>query len=213
MISDIVQNTITKHFSSKEIDIVNIKGSSYIILKNVFNPTISPSGKIVQNWFSNNQKLFKNKSILDYGCGSGIPTCQFGQMGAEIVFANDISPEAIKNTKINIILSKQSSKIKTIDNIIIIKPDIIFANLPAIDKQTSSLFEKAFFDYKLETTTNLLYSLRHNQNWQKSVLYLVYFQENIDLLLNYIEVLGLKFEIDFTQKTKGIEAGIMKVFN
>ncbi|MEI7961524.1 MAG: class I SAM-dependent methyltransferase [archaeon] len=67
----------------------------------VWNPEIV-SGKYYTNYlFFNNARLFKEKIVLDMGCGSGIMAIVMALFGAKRVVASDISEPAIKNTKSN----------------------------------------------------------------------------------------------------------------
>ena len=44
---------------------------------------------------------FKNKTVLDYGCGTGVLGILASKMGASSIEGNDITEESIINTKIN----------------------------------------------------------------------------------------------------------------
>jgi ubiquinone/menaquinone biosynthesis C-methylase UbiE len=90
-----------------------------------------------------NFDLFKNKKVLEIGCGSGAASCLFAKAGAKVT-AIDITNEAIKITKNNAQL--QNLKIKTL------RQDA--ENLIFLDKS---------FDYIFSWGV-----LHHSQNTQKT---------------------------------------------
>ena len=75
----------------------------------------------------------ENKSILDYGCGSGILGISALKLGARKVTAIDIDPQAIEATTINALKNNTEKNIFVYDEIIDSseKYDVIVANILA----------------------------------------------------------------------------------
>jgi tRNA G37 N-methylase Trm5 len=213
MSDKIVEKVLKSHLQSLKISIITVAKKQYFILKGVFNPKISPSGHIVQKWISSSKAVFKGKVILDIGCGSGIPTCQIVNSGAKIIYATDINPKAIKNTKLNLLLYNLETKVIVNQNIDLIKPDIIFANLPAINRHPNNMLEKSFFDRDMNTTLNLFKELKKNVKWKKSILYLVYFDDNQLILTKHLKQLELNYISCIECRFQTIKMGIFRISN
>lgn len=60
-----------------------------------------PTTALCLEWLSENKVLFENKSVIDYGCGSGILGIAAKLLGAQACYSVDIDPQAIEATKIN----------------------------------------------------------------------------------------------------------------
>ena len=75
---------------------------------------------------------FKNKTVLDFGCGSGILAILAEKLGADFCYAIDNDSNCIENTIDNVLIN-HCSKIKTeltsIENTALTKFDIIIANI------------------------------------------------------------------------------------
>jgi len=74
-------------------------------------------------WLASND--IKNKSVIDFGCGSGILALAAVKLGAEKVYAVDIDPQALQAAKEN---AKRNS---ITDQLVIAHPDDI--QLPVVD--------------------------------------------------------------------------------
>ena len=87
------------------------------------------------------EKDIKNKTVIDYGCGSGILAISAAYLGAKKVYATDIDPDALLATKENIKLNSKEDIIEVIPiekltNKRSLKVDFLFANIlltPLID--------------------------------------------------------------------------------
>jgi ribosomal protein L11 methyltransferase len=74
-------------------------------------------------WLASND--IKNKSVIDFGCGSGILALAAVKLGADKVYAVDIDPQALQATKEN------AKRNNVTDQLVIAHPDKI--QLPAVD--------------------------------------------------------------------------------
>ena len=74
-----------------------------------------PTTALCLEWMGN--KSFQNQSIIDYGCGSGILAIAACKLGAKVVFAVDIDPQAIDASTENALRNK-------------IEPDKLYISLP-----------------------------------------------------------------------------------
>jgi len=94
--------------------------------------------------------IYKPKSVLDIGCGSGILTLFWAKLGAEVI-AVDLNPLCIRvtenNLRLNRLLQKVILKEGDILTLLPIKTDLVMANL--YKGLLFSLFEKeTFWVYK-----------------------------------------------------------------
>ena len=73
----------------------------------------------------------QGKSVIDYGCGSGILALAAAKLGAAKIYAVDIDPQALQTTKLNAELNEISNRliIAHPDNIDLPVVDILLANL------------------------------------------------------------------------------------
>ena len=80
-------------------------------------------------WLVNHD--LRSKSVIDYGCGSGILALAAARLGAAKIYAVDIDPQALQTTQINAELNKISNRliIAHPDNIGLPVVDILLANL------------------------------------------------------------------------------------
>ncbi|MFA6422785.1 MAG: methyltransferase [Candidatus Buchananbacteria bacterium] len=92
-----------KH-SRYEVDIVLTDGKvlkNFTILPDVFRSDKMPA-LFLAKWLFFNNGLYKDKRVLDLGCGSGIQGIVCAFYGASKVVFSDIAIESAQNTKINI---------------------------------------------------------------------------------------------------------------
>ncbi len=74
-----------------------------------------PTTALCLRWldsYSDNNKI-KDQVFIDYGCGSGILSVAALQLGAKVVYAVDIDPQAIQASTDNAIKNNQQEKLKT----------------------------------------------------------------------------------------------------
>lgn len=79
---------------------------NFVLHPGVWNPNIVSARYHASYLYFNNARLFKNKNVLDIGCGSGLMGIIMGIYGAKRVVCSDISMPAVNNTKENIELFK-----------------------------------------------------------------------------------------------------------
>lgn len=78
---------------------------SHILLSGVFRVDQSYLGEYLANIFAARPELYEDKSVLDLGCGSGLLGIVCAQGGAKSVHFSDINPRAIKNSRLNALLT------------------------------------------------------------------------------------------------------------
>lgn len=99
------------------------------------------SGQVLARWILDNKKQFENKTIIDFGCGSGIAAIAAKMAGAKHVIACDIDPDAIIASKANAELNQvQLEYLNDFNNLdkhidMIIVADVLYdkANLSWLD--------------------------------------------------------------------------------
>ena len=94
-----------------------------------FGTGMHPTTQLCLEWISEHQ--LKNKSIIDYGCGSGILGIAAGILGAIPVACLDIDPQALNATQRNGNLNGLQLSILTADQIPERKFDVVIANILA----------------------------------------------------------------------------------
>jgi ribosomal protein L11 methyltransferase len=97
-----------------------------------------PTTALCLEWLANNK--LTGKTVIDYGCGSGILTVAAVLLGAEKAYAVDIDPQAITATEDNALKNRVEEKISCFlpeqFNRIQVKADVVIANIlakPLID--------------------------------------------------------------------------------
>lgn len=139
--------------------------SSLVILSGVFRADKSYLGNYLAGYLHKNKKLYKNKNVLDLGCGCGLLGLICSLNGAKRLYMSDVNPTAIKNSKMNCLLYDK-------DNVDFItsdlytnhnhksKYDLIIFNPPSIPGRV-----KKVSNYALIKRDNLLedfFVLSHN---------------------------------------------------
>lgn len=131
----------TNYYSDIGID-------SLIVLKNVFRIDKSYLGDYLVRFLMKKKSLFKNKNVLDLGCGCGILGIICALNGARKITFSDINPIAIKNSKINCKISdiKNAKFIESslLDNHPKKDYDVIIFNAPAISGVPKNNYEASF---------------------------------------------------------------------
>jgi len=89
---------------SYKIDITLSEGhilKDFTVAKNVLRPEKMAAVYLARYLFFNNG-LYKNKVVVDMGCGSGIQGIVASLYGAKKTIFTDISPDAVENCKLNV---------------------------------------------------------------------------------------------------------------
>lgn len=149
------QKRIQEHQHSRyEVDIVLDSGlilKDFIIYPNVLRAD-KTSGLYFAKYLSSNPDLYKNKKVLDMGCGSGIQGIVVGSCGATQVTFSDISTDAVSNAKENIERFKITQKSVVYEGDLFEKIndtyDVIIFNHPFFSEKPLKEFPVtiAFFD-------------------------------------------------------------------
>ena len=87
----------------------------FVVEEKILRPEITTSFYLAK-WLFANKKIYKNKKVLDMGCGSGIQGIVVGLFGARSVVSSDIDPIAVKSTKNNANNYHLNSKLKVIQS-------------------------------------------------------------------------------------------------
>ena len=100
--------------SRYEVDIILAEGQvleRFIVWPDILRPDITVAG-FLSSWLFFNNGLYKNKTVIDIGCGSGIQGVVCGIYGAKKIILSDIAPEAVKNSQENVKNYKLESKVE-----------------------------------------------------------------------------------------------------
>jgi release factor glutamine methyltransferase len=107
----------------------------FLVHEGVLRPEVMTSLSLAK-WLFFNNGLYKNKAIIDIGCGSGLQGIVVGLAGAKKVIFSDISEVAVENTKQNISLFN-------LNNITSLTKGNLFENVP--EKAEVIVFNHPFF--------------------------------------------------------------------
>lgn len=88
----------------------------FVVYQEIFRPEESPPTILMSEWLNNNKRIYQNKDVCDLGCGSGIFSVLMAKNDVKKVFALDVEPLAIKNTKANAIKYKVVNKIVCLES-------------------------------------------------------------------------------------------------
>ncbi len=88
---------------------------NFLVSANILRPEIMSSLQLAQ-WLCLNNGLYKNKSVIDVGCGTGILGVVMALCGAKKVICSDVDGVAVKNTNLNINNYELSKKIKVVES-------------------------------------------------------------------------------------------------
>lgn len=178
----------------------NCYGLKIQVNKHVF----SPKHFSGYHFFISHFPKFKNKTVLEIGCGHGIISCYLTKNGAKKVLATDINSYAVKNTKTNAELNhlnnievRESDVFENINESE--KFDIIFWNTPwAIVPKNFKMNPEDYGGFDPEYTSISKYLLEgKNYLTKNGALYLGFGFEgaDIELIEKLIQEANLKKEI------------------
>jgi methylase of polypeptide subunit release factors len=109
-----------------------------VVHQNVLRPEKMVASYLAKYLFLNNG-LYKDKTVIDIGCGSGIQGIVTGLFGAKHVILSDISKEAVENTSENV------RRFNLQDKATVLEGDL-FQNIK--DKADIIIFNHPFFPEK-----------------------------------------------------------------
>jgi len=134
---------------------VVIGDKNYIVSEKVFNPKRFYTSELMLA----NMQIKEGSIVLDMGTGSGVLAIEAAKK-ASVVFAADISKEAIKiareNAELNGINNIEFIQSDLFSSLPHIKFDIILFNPPYLDLKPKSIFDYAICDYKKRTIKRFL---------------------------------------------------------
>ena len=88
-----------------------------------------PTTRLCLQWLSD--LSLTGKSVLDYGCGSGILAMAASALGATDVFGVDIDPQAVLTARLNTEANKLTVTYATSDDALNERYDVVVANILA----------------------------------------------------------------------------------
>jgi len=88
-----------------------------------------PTTRLCLQWLSDLQ--LAGKTVLDYGCGSGILAMAASALGAIEVFGVDIDPQAVETARLNTEANNLKVAYATSDDVLHAKYDVVVANILA----------------------------------------------------------------------------------
>ena len=174
---DKIKDVIVRHRKRKERSLEKEWGKEFVIYENVFSPFIAPSGRVGLSFAS--LPIFKDKKILDIGCGSGVIASLMALNGAEKVLGVDINETAVNNARSNAISLglEEQLEFRYSDCLSSVKSeekfDLVYADLPFTDGQPKDILESAFYDPELSSIRKLITEYPLHKGLSKAALYLV----------------------------------------
>lgn len=165
-----VEDVIAAHGATREVSLL---GNHFTVLKNVFDPTLAPSGLMGRHFAASPAIL--GKVVADVGAGTGIFSCLFAMAGAKRVIATDVSRNAVKNIRSNVVRHKLERKVdirlgygleplSQFDRI-----DVIYCDFPFTDwRMPRNELDRAFFDVELKGLKSVLTCFSRTE-WMRHV--------------------------------------------
>jgi len=158
---------------------IEILGKTFVVYPGVFSPKYFSDSK----FFFEVIKIRKGEEFLEMGCGAGAMAVFAALKGASKVFATDINPSAVENTKENAELNQVKIEVfegDLFENVPEKKFDTIFWNIPFgySSKENPSLMDQSVYDEEYKTFSRFL---------EQSKKYL---KENGKLLLGFSTSIG-----------------------
>ncbi len=154
---------LLKSQKEKEKYIVNVIGKKFVVYPNVFSPKYFKDTE----FFAKNIPVHRGEKFLEIGPGTGIISISAALKGAKQVYAIDINPSAVRNTKENIKIHDLENKI-TILHGNLFEPlknkkfDVIFWNTPFgyIKQRPLTVLERAIFDPEYRFTKKFIHDAK-----------------------------------------------------
>ena len=134
---------------------IEFMGRPFLIGKGIFPPG-DDTIQLIESF-----PVLKGKIVLDFGCGTGAITIAAAVKGAESVVAVDINPAAVRNTRKNAEQWEFEDIIKVMEFDGIpefgeeMAFDLIVANLPGRNRNSSTYTEAAQWDTSFKAHTSL----------------------------------------------------------
>ncbi len=97
---DVVEAVIAENRARHTTETVSILGYRFEIHPGVFSPLATSCSGVI-GLAAAAQPLWQGRSVIEFGCGSGIFACLFALAGARRVHALDSNPAALNNTRRN----------------------------------------------------------------------------------------------------------------
>lgn len=124
------------------------------------------SGAVLASYIRNNPNLVKGKSLIDFGCGSGVVAIAAAQAGADRVLACDIDTNALLATKENAALNGVEIELcDSFDSIaerfeVLTAADVLYdrENLPWLDKFNQKSQQVLLADSRIKNFQHPKYS-------------------------------------------------------
>lgn len=86
-----------------------------------------PTTRLCLRWLDGHD--LRGRSVLDYGCGSGILAIAAARLGASAVTATDVDPQALASSRDNALANACSIDLREVDAVAGLKADIVVANI------------------------------------------------------------------------------------
>ena len=179
---------------------INYFGGNYLVNPNVFSPILTASTTTIMRSMIKRKNSFKGKAILDMGCGCGVLAINALKLGSQEILAVDMSTSAIENTIENTKHTEGGNNIEIIESDLFTKIplnrtfDIILANLPLVDRKSTSELEKAFFDKGYRTIKKFLSNVSERLTFDGKVFLNCASIANIPQIVNWAIENGLLLE-------------------
>jgi release factor glutamine methyltransferase len=100
---------LTQRHRHRRLTLEHVSGRPILVLPDVFNPVLFKSGALLAETLNENL-IPPGSSVLDMGTGTGVGAITAAGW-ADRVVAIDINPEAVRCTKINLLLNKVNGRV------------------------------------------------------------------------------------------------------
>ena len=97
---DVVEAVIAENRARQTTETISVLGYRFEIRPGVFSPFATSCSGVI-GLAAAAQPLWQGRSVIEFGCGSGIFACLFALAGARRVHALDSNPAALNNTRRN----------------------------------------------------------------------------------------------------------------